>query len=232
MDNNYDKLKCLWMSYGVIDYKLCDGKFDCEHCFFDRVMKNKGNKKEMRPNGNAGILEKVLGNLQRVKYDEKITYLKNNLIAKEIGCNSFYLGINPILNYFLDKDSSVTVNGCEKNISSGQKIIEISGGWGNVAISAPMDFSFYDKGGDSSSSSFMPQWLAIIGIEDQQLKKGKISQSEWNGLHENAVNIIKEVKSSSPGVGDTMLDGGTEIKSLHRLMGKSKFIKIIKELTA
>ena len=28
-------LQCVWMTAGVVDYKLCDAGFDCEHCPFD-----------------------------------------------------------------------------------------------------------------------------------------------------------------------------------------------------
>jgi glycine cleavage system H lipoate-binding protein len=30
--------ECWWMQGGVVDYKLCDRNFDCEHCPFDQVL--------------------------------------------------------------------------------------------------------------------------------------------------------------------------------------------------
>lgn len=30
--------KCWWMQAGVVDYKLCDRDYDCEHCPFDEVL--------------------------------------------------------------------------------------------------------------------------------------------------------------------------------------------------
>jgi glycine cleavage system H lipoate-binding protein len=29
---------CIWMEAGVIDYKICDKEFDCEHCELDRAL--------------------------------------------------------------------------------------------------------------------------------------------------------------------------------------------------
>lgn len=29
--------KCVWMDAGVVDYKLCDRDYDCEHCSFDEA---------------------------------------------------------------------------------------------------------------------------------------------------------------------------------------------------
>jgi glycine cleavage system H lipoate-binding protein len=31
-------VQCVWMTAGVVDYKLCDADFDCEHCPFDENM--------------------------------------------------------------------------------------------------------------------------------------------------------------------------------------------------
>lgn len=31
-------IKCVWMDAGVVDYKLCDRSYDCEHCPFDEAL--------------------------------------------------------------------------------------------------------------------------------------------------------------------------------------------------
>lgn len=39
---NQERLNCCWwMEAGVIDYKLCDREYDCEHCPFDQVLRGK-----------------------------------------------------------------------------------------------------------------------------------------------------------------------------------------------
>ncbi len=35
-------MPCIWMEAGIVDYKLCDRKFDCENCPFDAIMKSGG----------------------------------------------------------------------------------------------------------------------------------------------------------------------------------------------
>jgi glycine cleavage system H lipoate-binding protein len=32
---------CWWMQAGLVDYKLCDREYDCEHCTFDEVLQGK-----------------------------------------------------------------------------------------------------------------------------------------------------------------------------------------------
>ena len=35
-------LKCCWMVAGVVAYKLCDQRFECETCSFDHAIRNRG----------------------------------------------------------------------------------------------------------------------------------------------------------------------------------------------
>ena len=40
-DMLYDKSKnlCIWMTAGVISYKLCPFNYDCDNCDFDQIMR-------------------------------------------------------------------------------------------------------------------------------------------------------------------------------------------------
>jgi glycine cleavage system H lipoate-binding protein len=39
-----DLVECLWMEAGVVDYKLCDRSYDCEHCPFDEAVQSRSAK--------------------------------------------------------------------------------------------------------------------------------------------------------------------------------------------
>ncbi len=231
MNNNYENMKCIWMASQVVDYKLCDNQFECESCMFDKVIRNLVNKKEKQFGEILNAADVILNNLNSIGYDERIVYLKNNLVAKEICYNTFYLGINPILNCFLDSVSSIEVCERGRKITNGEDVIHISGSWGAVNLSAPIDFLIYDKGGDQTENQLKSQWLAIIGIENHQLDKGQLSKAEWTDLHKRALAIINEIKLSFPKVGDTMMDGGTHLKFLHQLVGNKKYINILNSLS-
>ncbi len=162
--NNYEMMKCIWMASGIIEYKLCDNQFDCENCSFDKVIGNLSNEKEIQFNGITNVANIIFDKLQSIRYDDKIIYLKNNFIAKEICHDTFYLGINPIFVSFLDIVRSTMVYESGKNIFTGQQIIQILGEWGSVSLSAPMNFLIYDKVGDPTDNPFKSQWFAIIGV--------------------------------------------------------------------
>ncbi|MCB9247743.1 MAG: hypothetical protein H6613_03995 [Ignavibacteriales bacterium] len=80
--NKYEMLKCVWMTSGVIDYKLCDNNFDCENCPFDKVIRNLSNEKESQVNGIVNDANTIFNKLQNIKYDNNIIYLKIILLLR------------------------------------------------------------------------------------------------------------------------------------------------------
>lgn len=221
---NYEALKCIWMASQVVEYKLCDNQFDCENCPFDKVMRNLLDAREKQ---DIDITDIVSNKLRNTNYDNKIIYLKNNLIAKEICSDTFYLGINPILISFLDSVSSISISECRKNILIDQKVIKILGDWGIISLSAPMNFMIYDLLDFPIDTLLEFQWFAIIGVVNQEISRGKLYQEEWNTMRAKAISTIEEIKSHVPRVGNTMMDGGTKIKFLHQLVGKKRYINIL-----
>lgn len=229
-NNYYQSLKCIWMASQVVEYKLCDNRFDCEHCQFDKVMRNLLCDNSTETYDISNIIDVIAQNLTRIKFDDQIIYLKNNLLTKQICPNTFYLGLNPIFSSFLDNIDSITITEHKKNINSGENIIQICGEWGSVSISSPMNFLIHDIPGDPKKDIFNSQWLAIIGTSNQEISKGRLHQQEWKELYSCATNIIDEIKSHIPQVGNTMMDGGTKIKFLHQIVGKSRYLSILNSL--
>jgi len=229
--NSYEMLKCIWMASQIVEYKLCDKQFDCENCPFDKVIRNFSNDKGTQIVETINVTKTIAHKLHTIKYNTKIIYLKNNLIAKEIFQNTYYLGINPILITFLDSVSSIMAYERGKNIYAGQEVIQLFGSWGTVSLSSPMNFSIYDKVNDTLDEQIPSHWFAIIGATQQDIARVKVFEEGWNKIHEKAVGIIEGIKSYYPKVGETMHDGGKQIKSLHQLVGNKRYINILKSLS-
>lgn len=225
--NRYEMLKCIWMTSGVIDYKLCDNNFDCENCPFDKVIRNLSDEKDTKMDGIVNAVNTILNKLHSIKYETNIIYLKNNLIAKEICANTFYLGINPVWGSFLDNVNSVTIGECRKNISVGQQIIQINGDWGSVSITSPINFIIYNEVGDLTDEPLKSQWFSIMGANHSEVLGAKLNQEQWNNMHSKAIRVMEDIKTKVPVVGETMMDGGTQIRFLHQLIGRKKYIDIL-----
>jgi len=228
--SNYDMLKCIWMASGVIEYKLCDKNFDCENCQFDKVIRNFSSDDGHTSSGIPSIINIVLNKLGKINYDEQIIYLRNNLIARQILPNTYYLGVNPVLISYLDNVGMMMECGAGRSVSSGQTVMNFFGEWGTVSLSAPMNFSIYDKVNNPADDPMKSKWFAIIGAIPQEVASGKIDHTEWDLLHQKSIKIIEEIKTSYPKIGPTMQDGGSQIKYLHQLVGTDKYIGILNSL--
>ena len=126
--------------------------------------------------------------------------------------------------------SSMTIYEQRKNIIGGQQLIEILGEWGTISLLAPMNFLMYDILYNQADTPFRTQWIAIIGVNNQEIANGKLYLEQWNKMHEKAKGMIEEIKSHVSPVGRTMMDGGTQIKFLHQLVGKKRYINILNSL--
>jgi len=228
--NRYEMLKCIWMTSGVIDYKLCDNNFDCENCPFDKVIRNLSDNNEKNMGGIVNAVNAIFNKLQSIKDEPNIIYLNNNLIAKEICANTFYLGINPIWESFLDNVNSMIVCECRKNISAGQPVIQINGDWGSVSITSPINFIIYNEVGEPADNPLKSQWFAIMGANQSEVFNSRLNQEQWNNIHAKAIRAIEEIKTKVPVVGETMMDGGTQIKFLHQLIGRKRYTDILSSL--
>lgn len=230
--SSYETLKCIWMASQVVEYKLCDKQFDCETCAFDKVIRNYSGGSHSDISKTTNVANVISYKLRSIKFDEKIIYLKNNLIAKEIFYNTYYLGINPILVTFLESVNSILEYERGKNILTGQQVLQLFGAWGMVTLSAPMNFTICDKVTEPIDGNLKSGWFAIIGAERQQITSGKIRQEEWTRMHEKATGIIEGIQSYYPKVGDTMHDGGSQIKFLYQLVGSARFTQILNSLNS
>lgn len=229
--NNYEMMKCIWMASGIVEYKLCDNQFDCENCQFDKMLRNLSGDADTQSSDKLNVADNIMNKLKSIKSDDKILYLKNNFIAKEICPDTFYLGINPVFMSFLDDVNSIAINVNEKNIFAGQKVLEILGGWGTIGLYAPMNFFIYDKFDDASNDYLKSQWFAIIGAVNQEISNVKLPLEKRNDMHQKAVNFIEDIRLLEPIATTTMFDGGTQIKFLHQLIGKKRYIDILNSLT-
>jgi len=229
--NSYNMLKCVWMDSNVIDYKLCDKEFDCENCQFYKVMKNPTNEVESRTGKIQNLIGIAENKLNSVKFDETFIYLQNCFIMKQVLPNTYYLGINPIFISFLDNVGISIKYVQSKSFLKGQPVIQFFDEWGSINLSAPMNFSIYDRVQNNTYDLVRSKWIAIIYAIPQDVSIGCIDKQAWEKLHKKSVEILEEIKSDYPEVGPTMMDGGNQVKYLHQLIGKDKFLRILNYLT-
>ncbi|MDI6804713.1 MAG: hypothetical protein QME58_12875 [Bacteroidota bacterium] len=81
---NSNDAKCVWMSAGVVSYKLCDLEFDCEHCAYDRIIRSKISSEIVNGNYKTSNIGKI------VNYSDQAKMLIDKLIDSEINPTYYY----------------------------------------------------------------------------------------------------------------------------------------------
>ena len=106
--------RCVWMSAGIINYKLCDRDFQCEDCEFNKAMQG------MLP--HSGI-DKPFLNEEKTKRDDATTRLINRYLYSlfsdcTINLDRFY---HPSHFWFIAESENILKMGIDKTLL---KIIE------------------------------------------------------------------------------------------------------------
>lgn len=98
---NSNDVKCVWMSAGIVSYKLCDLEFDCEHCAYDRIIRAKISNHTVNGNYKSPESEST------VNYPEHAKMLIDKFIDAEIN-PAYYYSKNHIC-FCKDEDGAVSI---------------------------------------------------------------------------------------------------------------------------
>ncbi len=232
MENNYkhrsEDLNCIWMSSNHVAYKLCDKKFDCENCEFDKAIRNLSmqNSNEEIKRNSLDAAASALSKLEKETYDGKIIYLENQLAVKKLFGSTYYLGINPMLLPLLDDINCI--EGFDDNIvSKNQFIFKIKGKWGEKNFYSPLNFVLIEKMDFSKGELPLNKWLAVALINEFEDDIISLSFDDWQIKRNNSLNLLNSIIKGKPEIGVSLMDGGEKINHLYQYTGANKYLHLI-----
>jgi hypothetical protein len=225
---SYKDMNCIWMTSGLVKYKLCDKEFDCENCEFDRVFRNASAKtaeKNIPQNNNsADLVDKLIKRIENVNYDSKLIYLKNQLVMKNLFGNAYYLGINPVLMYLLEDYRDVH-EFHTNDIKQNQIILTFEGSWGFKQFASPINFLIIEK---VNSLDFKTnQWYSIVLFNPADNENYIMEKNEWDYEKEKLLTKLQGYIVKRPHIGTSMADGGDNLVFLHQYIGKREYNKLL-----
>jgi len=226
-------MDCIWMSSGLVKYKLCDRNYDCENCEFDKVMMNFSVKLQEAQGIKSSeplemdLLDKVIRRIENETFDEKIIYLKNQLVLKNLFGNAYYLGINPVVHYLLD-DFSNLYDYNNNEIKRDQIIFTLEGSWGLKRFVSPIDFMIIEK--INFSQFRLNKWYAIILFSGIDSEEKLFSFEEWKRKKQEALTMLRNYKKERPEIGESMMDGGKELRFIHEYIGKNNYLNLLNKV--
>ncbi len=218
------------MASHVVDYKLCDKSFDCEHCDFDNVMRNRSHIQTVKEDIGAqedgsDMLDRILNSLMTEYPNKRSIYLPGNLVLDELPDRTYRISLSSLAIRFLDNVFSVVPCRQGERIRKGQACVTLSGAWGGLTVMSPIHFLFLDKSEDGIGEGPMRGVLGIIQSEKGEIERERLSQQEWQqqliGLSRKLVRLkeqVPEIPSMSRGAGG---------RFLYQRIGKDNYFEIL-----
>ena len=233
-NRTYEDLKCIWMSGNVVDYKLCDMNFDCDNCNFHRAMKNSSHQQMTNADVNdtrvEKIIQKLINDLGKEELKNDCIYLNNHLMVKNLFANTYYLGFSPLANYLLDDTISIEHYYNEEKVFKGKPLIKIKGEWGDIDITSPVNFTFLGKITNKEVMENSDKWFGLIESTYEEFMSATITGENYMKDILSVTREFTKVRHDYPDVGITMMDGGTDVNFLYQIIGKEKYMEILKKL--
>jgi glycine cleavage system H lipoate-binding protein len=257
--NSKTGLKCIWMTAGVVNYKLCDNNFNCDCCDFDRVMRGmlpyqkNGKDKIQDVTFTEGYqkedqaIQKMVDKylyflLSGCKIHLDRCYYPSHLWIKAESDDTIRIGLDALLIKILEPVDKVVLPALNETYRKNQLITWIVRGKNILPLYSPMkgkvinvNYSFsvstIDKAMEGDSYLFKMRCMEFS-------QEGKQAYNNMQGLQHyvQKVEIIKNFlskafKTKLPNeLGPTLTDGGDFEVNLEKVMGQKAFSELLNAL--
>lgn len=233
-NNSYNNLKCIWMAGNLVDYKLCDKNFECDNCQFDKAMRNTSFRQNQDDRIGVSKIEntiqQLIDNIGKEELKRDYFYLNSHLLLKNLFSNTYYIGFTPLANYILD--NSFNIEYCNENdkVKTGQVLFRVKGEWGSVEISSPLDFTLLGKFTSEDNQTNNENWFGLLEADRNDVNASVIAGEFYLKDILSITRELSKIKLYYDEVGTTMLDGGTYLNNLGKIIGSEKYLSILKLL--
>lgn len=239
------EIQCVWMTSGVINYKLCSRNNACEECMFDRVMRNESAAMIRRPDVDAALAADLASiDSSSPRIDGSHFYHRNHCWVKVVHPDEVIIGINGILARLIYGIKTVVLPKVGESVSREQFFSHIIQEKHIVPVINPVNGTitgvnqelernpellrkdFRDKGWlvsmkpDNLESDLRTLAFGNRAIEWYRNKERKVCE---------AVHAVYSVTGAE--IGPTMQDGGEFLLNPSEMLTSEQYYKILEILS-
>ena len=252
-------LPCIWMMAGVVNFKLCDYQYDCEHCPFDRAF----HTSEPESQGNLSTGMQSLPEISPTQLPEIVDEQVNFYLTKLIAGSKLYLDRCYSHSHFwmYPESAQSVVVGFDQNIfkllepvarivppepgselSRDQLCALVIHGDRSIPLHSPLtgqvievNNQYLDEIHDQEHAS--DPWFFKIRPVKKANVTGDLCQGE--AMLNWYVGKIRAIKthlwnrlshSADANIGVTMADGGAPEMNLEKVLGTDTYWECIKQI--
>jgi len=230
-----DAISCIWMSAGLVAYKLCDRQLDCDACPFHEAMRGAGSPSaEEEPTAPRGA---------EWNFPDDRRYHPGHTWAVRIGKDRVRVGLdafaarllNSTISVILPPEGSLMRQGCATGwlMDEGELLPVRAPVSGSVVRGNPR---LRDEPQLVTSHPYGSGWMieARCGEPpsgDRALRSAeqmrKRSEHQLGKLRQQAA---RQLSKGSERVGATLPDGGERLTDLRKMLGSTAYLRLVANL--
>jgi len=229
---------CLWMSAGLISYKLCDRDFDCERCPFDAALRGETippREPLAAPVGERGRVAALCFPGDRL-YDVGHTWVQESDGA------GLLVGLDAFAAALLRAVLGVRPVAADEAVARGAPLCELDLDVGSLAVASPVSAAVerwnpkLDEDPDLLvRSPYGEGWLALLSPAglgalgemigaDAALERSRLDLRRFR--RRAAVFLFSDADL----VGPTLADGGEVLTDLRYILGARRYLDLVGDL--
>jgi glycine cleavage system H protein len=228
-----DARPCVWMTAGVVAYKICDRDFDCDNCPLDAGLCGR-ELRTVAPPSEDEVLAEVFETPRDRFYHASHTW------ALPFERNRVRFGIDAFAAHLLSRASSVVLPGEGTLLQQGKVGFWISEDTRLVPLVSPVTGRVLRRNqhvqaspGLVSESPYGQGWLLEVECPEWESQRERLADAERAQalVRRQMANFRKRVshyvEQSDPAVGPTMADGGERLTDVRRILGPKRYRRLI-----
>jgi len=231
---------CIWMSAGLLTYRLCDRDFDCERCPLDAALRrgdllgSRDHEALLAPNHDPS------------DFPEDRRYTAGHSWVQVVDGQDggrLRFGLDTFAAAIIGRCGGVMWNPPGRSLGRGDVVCRIDLGLGALWIGAPVRGSVVkenqalrDRPEQLVTSPYTEGWIAEFLAEDmadvEQLAPAELSRERSRlDLQRFRRRVAMQLLADDAGrVGRTLADGGELLTDLRQMLGGPKYLDLVREL--
>ncbi len=227
---DFESLKCVWMSSGVVEYKLCDQNFDCDKCAFDKALWHRPEKPAA---GIAPLKDNIIQDIHNsIELDEKrfdCSFISSHFVLRKLYKNTYFIGLTKFFWACLMPISDIKID-IEKGFTAKSfPGIHLSKGKSQWDISFPFNTHLLMSMSDQFNENGILNWLGLFEADENEVDFLTVPAAEYKTYSQKYINELNNFEFSNE-VGITLNDGGIPVKSLYHYLGEKQFAVFIEKI--
>ncbi len=251
IDTKQEK-QCIWVAAGVLNYKLCDRDFHCEHCPLDAALRDTNascHEEELveMETRDVSFPEKdvipeeiapLLAPFYSVPVCQNAQYSPHHVWIRPLPSGLIQCGIDAFAANLLPPEAQIVVVANNTELREGENFGWVYGGSHTIPLSAPVSGTVVCRNSklhttDDGLRTAPYREGVIVTLSPAA---GALAHARLSSPRNHARRIRKRVQQltegltqqlASPAIGPCLNDGGVPVTTLAQFLGEEKYWSLL-----